>query len=67
MNVTLTCTGHKLSKSPVLLAIVSDMGVRPTGHEINGKHYEIPEMIPELIVPDLKDFKVLFSNISSTH
>ncbi|CRL04691.1 CLUMA_CG017755, isoform A [Clunio marinus] len=32
-------------------------GLRETGIRINGEYKEIPEMIPELIVPDLTDCK----------
>ncbi|OAD59002.1 39S ribosomal protein L41, mitochondrial [Eufriesea mexicana] len=31
-------------------------GVKPTGHYVNNKWVNIPEMIPELVVPSLKDF-----------
>ncbi|KAI5637554.1 mitochondrial ribosomal protein l27 domain-containing protein [Phthorimaea operculella] len=30
-------------------------GVRDTGYFLNGRFVKVPEMIPELIVPDLKD------------
>lgn len=36
---------------------IDHRGTRPTGIEIDGKFTTIPEMIPELIVPDLKDCK----------
>ncbi|XP_037949581.1 39S ribosomal protein L41, mitochondrial [Teleopsis dalmanni] len=36
---------------------VHKRGVRDTGIMVNGKYVEIPEKIPELIVPDLTDCK----------
>jgi hypothetical protein len=39
--------------------IVSDLGVRPVGYEVGDRFVKVPEMIPELIVPDLTDFKVV--------
>lgn len=42
-----------------------ERGVRDVGYETaDGKFVEIPEMIPEIVVPDLTDFKVGFSNAS---
>ncbi|XP_060531983.1 large ribosomal subunit protein mL41 [Cylas formicarius] len=38
---------------------VHKRGVRDIGHELNGKFVVIPEKIPKLIVPDLKDCKLL--------
>ncbi|XP_041981949.1 39S ribosomal protein L41, mitochondrial [Aricia agestis] len=32
---------------------VDKRGVRDTGYVLNGRFYNIPEMIPELVVPDL--------------
>lgn len=42
------------------LFIVADYGVRETGYkDVNtGKFVEVPEMIPEIVVPDLTDCKV---------
>uniref|UniRef100_A0A1B6C7L8 39S ribosomal protein L41, mitochondrial n=1 Tax=Clastoptera arizonana TaxID=38151 RepID=A0A1B6C7L8_9HEMI len=37
---------------------VYNYGVRNPGYKINNELIEVPEMIPELIVPDLKDFKL---------
>ncbi|XP_025835037.1 39S ribosomal protein L41, mitochondrial-like [Agrilus planipennis] len=37
---------------------VDKRGVRDTGYKLNGKFIKVPEMIPELIVPDLTDFKL---------
>ncbi|XP_026481010.1 39S ribosomal protein L41, mitochondrial [Ctenocephalides felis] len=37
---------------------IDKRGVKDTGYTINGKYVEIPELIPELIVPDLTDFKL---------
>uniref|UniRef100_A0A1I8PBP3 39S ribosomal protein L41, mitochondrial n=1 Tax=Stomoxys calcitrans TaxID=35570 RepID=A0A1I8PBP3_STOCA len=37
---------------------VHKRGVRDTGMLMNGKYVEIPEKIPELIVPDLDDCKL---------
>lgn len=34
---------------------VDKRGVRDIGYYMNGRFVEVPEMIPELIVPDLKD------------
>jgi len=39
--------------------IVSDLGVRPVGYEVGDTFVRVPEMIPELIVPDLTGFKVI--------
>ncbi|XP_013200966.2 large ribosomal subunit protein mL41 [Amyelois transitella] len=35
---------------------IDKRGVRDTGYKLDGRFVEVPEMIPELIVPDLKDF-----------
>ena len=35
-----------------------DLGVRNPGIKIRDKFVLIPEMVPELVVPDLTDFKV---------
>ncbi|XP_075980205.1 mitochondrial ribosomal protein L41 [Anticarsia gemmatalis] len=35
---------------------IDKRGVRDTGYYQNGRFVTVPEMIPELIVPDLKDF-----------
>ncbi|CAD7011883.1 39S ribosomal protein L41, mitochondrial [Ceratitis capitata] len=37
---------------------IDKRGVRDTGINIDGKYVEIPERIPELIVPDLTDCKL---------
>ncbi|XP_017493739.1 PREDICTED: 39S ribosomal protein L41, mitochondrial [Rhagoletis zephyria] len=37
---------------------IDKRGVRDTGVTIDGKYVEIPERIPELIVPDLTDCKL---------
>ncbi|XP_023937266.1 39S ribosomal protein L41, mitochondrial [Bicyclus anynana] len=34
---------------------VDKRGVRDVGYYLNGRFVQVPEMIPELIVPDLKD------------
>uniref|UniRef100_A0A1B6KJP9 39S ribosomal protein L41, mitochondrial n=1 Tax=Graphocephala atropunctata TaxID=36148 RepID=A0A1B6KJP9_9HEMI len=33
-------------------------GVRDTGYKVDNRFIEVPEMIPEIIVPDLTDFKL---------
>jgi hypothetical protein len=38
---------------------VSDLGVRPVGYGIGDTFVKVPEMIPELIVPDLTGFQVI--------
>ncbi|PSN42105.1 39S ribosomal protein L41 [Blattella germanica] len=35
-----------------------DLGARPIGVKINNEFVTIPEMVPELVVPDLTDFKL---------
>ncbi|KAF9788884.1 hypothetical protein SFRURICE_018460 [Spodoptera frugiperda] len=35
---------------------IDKRGVRDTGYYLDGRFVTVPEMIPELIVPDLKDF-----------
>ncbi|XP_069678935.1 large ribosomal subunit protein mL41 isoform X1 [Periplaneta americana] len=35
-----------------------DLGVRPTGYKRGDTFVEVPEMIPELVVPDLTGFKL---------
>ncbi|XP_013140856.1 PREDICTED: 39S ribosomal protein L41, mitochondrial [Papilio polytes] len=37
---------------------IDKRGVRDVGYYMNGKFVKIPEMIPEIIVPDLTDFKL---------
>lgn len=37
---------------------IDKRGVRDVGYKIDGKFVPIPEMIPDIIVPDLKDFKL---------
>ncbi|KOB77540.1 Mitochondrial ribosomal protein L41 [Operophtera brumata] len=37
---------------------VDKRGVRDVGYTLNGKFYQIPEMIPEIIVPDLTNFNL---------
>jgi hypothetical protein len=39
--------------------IVSDLGVRPVGYYLGETFVNVPEMIPELIVPDLEGFQVI--------
>lgn len=34
---------------------IDKRGVRDVGYNLNGRFYTVPEMIPEIIVPDLKD------------
>ncbi|XP_047522051.1 39S ribosomal protein L41, mitochondrial [Pieris napi] len=47
---------HKLQQmGPNRELPIDKRGVRDTGYELNGKFVPVPEMIPELIVPDLKD------------
>lgn len=36
--------------------------MKEPGYRVNNKLIEVPEMIPELIVPDLTDFKVKHPN-----
>ena len=38
--------------------IISDYGARPIGYVENGKFVKVPEMIPEIMVPDLTGFQV---------
>lgn len=35
---------------------IDKRGVRDVGYTLNGRFITVPEMIPEIIVPDLKDF-----------
>ncbi|VVC88098.1 39S ribosomal protein L41, mitochondrial [Leptidea sinapis] len=42
---------QQASKNPLLP--IDTRGVRDTGYMLNGKFVPVPEMIPELIVPDL--------------
>lgn len=37
---------------------VDRRGVRDVGYTLNGKFYPVPEMIPEIIVPDLTNFNL---------
>lgn len=37
---------------------VDTRGVRETGYRINGRFFPVPEMVPELIVPDLTGCKL---------
>lgn len=37
---------------------IDKRGVRDTGYYLNGRFVKVPEMIPEIIVPDLKDFNL---------
>lgn len=37
---------------------IDKRGVRDVGYYMNGRFVPVPEMIPELIVPDLKDFNL---------
>lgn len=37
---------------------IDKRGVRDTGYTFNGKYIEVPEKIPELIVPDLTECKL---------
>ncbi|CAG4951600.1 unnamed protein product [Colias eurytheme] len=47
---------HKMQQmGPNRQLPIDKRGVRDTGYELNGKFVSVPEMIPELIVPDLKD------------
>jgi hypothetical protein len=47
----------------IRVLIVSDLGVRPVGYYVGDEFVKVPEMIPELIVPDLTGFKVISSAI----
>ena len=40
-------------------SLFTDYGVRPTGYQDGTTFKVIPEMIPEIVVPDLTGFKVL--------
>ncbi|XP_076752922.1 mitochondrial ribosomal protein L41 [Xylocopa sonorina] len=44
------------SKNPNYDIPIDTRGVKPTGKWVDNHWVEIPEMIPELIVPSLKDF-----------
>lgn len=37
---------------------VDKRGVRDTGYMLNGRYVEVPEKIPQLVVPDLTGFKL---------
>lgn len=37
---------------------VDRRGVRDVGYTLNGKFYPVPEMVPEIIVPDLTNFNL---------
>lgn len=37
---------------------IDKLGVRDTGYYVNGHLVTVPEMIPDIIVPDLKDFEL---------
>lgn len=37
---------------------INKRGVRDTGYTYNGKYMEVPEMIPEIIVPNLEEFNL---------
>ena len=37
---------------------INKRGVRDIGYKVDGKFVTIPEMIPDIIVPDLKDFNL---------
>lgn len=37
---------------------IDTRGVRETGYRINGRFFPVPEMVPELIVPDLEGCKM---------
>lgn len=45
----------------------ADYGVRPVGYLENGRFVKVPEMIPQIMVPDLTDFKVSPRFIFSIH
>lgn len=40
----------------LIITIFLERGVRDIGYKVNGKFTEVPEKIPELIVPNLKGF-----------
>lgn len=48
-----------MSSYGICILIVSDLGVRPVGYNVGDTFVKVPEMIPELIVPDLTGFKVI--------
>lgn len=39
--------------------------MRDVGYTIDGKFTQVPEMIPQLVVPDLTDFKVVPQRVLS--
>jgi hypothetical protein len=43
----------------IRVLILSDLGVRPVGYNVGDTFVKVPEMIPELIVPDLTGFQVM--------
>ncbi|XP_068617922.1 large ribosomal subunit protein mL41 [Battus philenor] len=43
-------------KTPNRELEIDKRGVRDVGYYLNGRFVKVPEMIPEIIVPDLKDF-----------
>jgi hypothetical protein len=44
-----------------------ERGVRDVGYYVGNKFVLVPEMVPELVVPDLKDFEVSVRKKSSRH
>ncbi|CAD7089505.1 unnamed protein product [Hermetia illucens] len=48
----------EMQRGPEPLLPIDKRGVRDTGITIKGRYFEIPEKIPELIVPDLTDCKL---------
>jgi hypothetical protein len=48
-----------LERYGIHVLIVSDLGVRPVGYYVGETFVKVPEMIPELIVPDLTGFQVI--------
>ncbi|CAG5033319.1 unnamed protein product [Parnassius apollo] len=47
---------QQMSSNPELE--IDKRGVRDVGYYLNGRFVKVPEMIPEIIVPDLKDFNL---------
>jgi large subunit ribosomal protein L41 len=61
MNLELykCCSIFILECHDIRVLIVSDLGVRPVGYYAGDTFVKVPEMIPELIVPDLTGFQVI--------
>jgi hypothetical protein len=59
INVYKYCSSFILECYGISILIFSDLGVRPVGYYVGDAFVKVPEMIPELVVPDLTGFKVI--------